>query len=75
MPAIETSAAKPRKSKFPSAVFVRCRPAFTTAVQRAADRSMLSLSAYVRLAVLSQLHRDGVEVDFDDDHERPECAA
>lgn len=69
MTAIATAAEKRKNSKFPTAVFFRCRPAFTNAVQRAADRSMLSISAYIRLATLEQLRRDGIDVDFDDEAE------
>jgi hypothetical protein len=63
MPAIETSAARrPRSSKFPSAMLVRCPPSLPAAVARAADRGMTSTSAYVRGAVLEQLRRDGIDV-------------
>ncbi len=56
------TAAKRNKPKFHSALFVRCPPSLPAAVAQAADRAMMSVSGYVRDAVLERLERDGVEV-------------
>lgn len=62
MTAIATAAEKRQNSKFPAAIFVRCPPSLPAAVARAADRSMMNISAYVRGAVLERLRRDGIDL-------------
>jgi hypothetical protein len=46
---------------YSSALYLRCPKSLPSVIKQAARGSMTSASAYVRLAILSQLKRDGYD--------------
>lgn len=46
---------------YSGSLFLRCPKSLPSAIKQAARGSMTSASAYVRLAILSQLKRDGYD--------------
>ena len=50
-------------AKYQARINLDLPPALREAVRERADRELLTLSAYVRRALLTQLARDGVEFD------------
>jgi predicted HicB family RNase H-like nuclease len=49
------------KAKYHSRINLDVPPALREAVTERAERELISLSAYVRRALLAQLQRDGIE--------------
>jgi Arc/MetJ-type ribon-helix-helix transcriptional regulator len=51
-----------KKQRLTERIDLRLPPALPRAIEAAAERRFVSLSEYIRLSVVHQLERDGVEI-------------
>ena len=56
--------ADPARVRCDDAIFIRCQPFLRAALKRAAKHSSVSISAYLRNALIERLRADGISPDI-----------